>query len=73
MRFFFIALAAQDGRGGHVVGEDGPPVAVALVAGQDDGPLLVTFAHQRERVGGGEAVQAEVAYFIQDKQFGVWV
>ena len=31
-----------DGRGDYVVGEDGAPVAVALVGGQDDGTLLRT-------------------------------
>lgn len=63
--------AVEDGRGDDVIGEDGAPVAVALVGGQDDGALLVTLRDQLEQAGGGEGVQRQVAHFIQDEKLGL--
>ena len=61
----------EDGRGDDVVGEDRAPVAVAIVGGQDDGPLLIPFRDQLEEAGGGERVQRQVAHLVQDEQLGL--
>ena len=38
--------AVEDGRSDHVVGEDRSPIAIALVARQNERALLVALAHQ---------------------------
>ena len=48
-----------------------PPVAVALVGGQDDGALLVRLTYPLEQAGGGEGVQRQVAHLIGDQQLGL--
>ena len=48
-----VQQPVEDGRGDDVVGEDRAPVAVALVGGQDDGPLLIPFRDQLKQASGG--------------------
>lgn len=66
-----VKQAVEDGRSDHVVGEDGSPVAVALVGGEDDRSLLVTFRDQLVQAGGGEGVQQRIAPIVEDEQLGL--
>jgi hypothetical protein len=66
-----VQQAVEDGRSDDVVGEDGAPVAIALVRGQDDRALLIPFRDELERAGGGEGIERQVAHFVEDEQLGL--
>ena len=66
-----VQEAIEDGRGDDVVGEDGPPVSVALVRGQDDRTLLVSCRDQLKQAGGCEGVERQVAHLVEDEELGL--
>jgi hypothetical protein len=66
-----VQQPVEDGRIDHVVGEDRAPVAVALVGGEDDGPLLIAFRDQLKQAGGGERIERQIAHLVEDEQLGL--
>lgn len=65
-----VQQAIQNGRGQHLVREDVAPLAIGLVAGQDDAVPLVAATDQLEQELGRLAVEREVAHLVQDEQLG---
>ena len=66
-----VQQVVEDGRGDDIVGEDGAPLAVALVRGQDDRALLIPFAHELEQACGGEGFQRQIACLVEHQQLGL--
>src|SRR5271157_712188 len=68
-----VEEAVEDGGGEDLVGEDLAPFAEGLVAGDDDGALLVAAGDDLEDEVGVVAGQGEVAGFVDDQDGGAQV
>src|ERR1700686_4420974 len=66
-----VQQPVEDGRSDDVVGEDGAPVAVAFVRGQDDRALFIALRYQLKQAGSGEGVQRQIAHLVEDEQLGL--
>jgi hypothetical protein len=56
----------QDGSGNDLVSEDRSPVAIALVAGENDAAAFIRGADQLKEDGGSEFIQGQVTHFVND-------
>ena len=66
-----VEEAVEDGGGdGGVAVEDGGPLFVGFVGGQDDGAAFVAGADHLEEQVGSVLVDGEVADFIKDEEGG---
>src|SRR5690554_7616380 len=63
-----VEQAVKDGRGDDIIAKDAPPIAVALVAGDDDGPFLVTPRNELKEQVSLEAVQLGVAHLVANQE-----
>lgn len=63
-----LGEAVDEGGDACSAGEDGAPLLVREVGGDDRGPLLVPTADDRVQQVGGAAVAGEVAELVQDQQ-----
>src|SRR5258708_35845028 len=66
-----VQQPVEDGRSDDVVGEDGSPVAVAFVRGQDDRALFIALRYQLKQAGSGEGVQRQIAPRVEAEQPGL--
>ena len=69
-----VREAIQNGGGdGGVAVEDGGPLFVGFVGGQDDGTALVTRADDLKEQVGAALVNGQVSDFVEDEQVGLGV
>src|SRR5258708_28979724 len=66
-----VQQPVEDGRSDDVVGEDGAPVAVAFVRGQDDRALFIALRYQLKQAGSGKGVQRQIAHLGEEGQPGL--
>jgi len=65
-----VEESVEDGGGDDGVAEDVSPVAVALVARQEDASFLVARADELEEDGRALVVEWQVAHLVDDEDFG---